>query len=96
MLDGGRGFDTASYATATVGVFLNLAVPGSGTDDAQGDTFISIERIVGSPFNDILLGTTGSDNFAGGAGDDVLDGQDGDDLLTGDAGADTIDRWRGQ
>ena len=90
VLNGGPGFDTATYFLSPIGVFINLAVPGSGGGDAQGDTYLSIERIVGSPFADILFGTTGSDNFGGGAGDDLLDGKAGDDLLVGDAGADTL------
>ncbi|MGZ5511943.1 MAG: hypothetical protein ACXWG7_00995, partial [Chthoniobacterales bacterium] len=89
VLDGGAGFDTASYITATVGVVVNRAL-NTGSNDAQDDTYISIERIIGSPFADILLGGAGSDNFAGGAGDDVIDGGGGDDLLTGDAGADQL------
>ncbi len=89
-LNGGPGYDTVVYDGAPIGIFLNLAVPGSGGSDAQGDTYISIERIVGTPFADIMFGSTGSDNFSGGFGDDVLDGKEGDDLLVGDAGADTL------
>ncbi len=89
VLNGGLGYDTASYVSATVGVVINLEL-GTGSNDAQGDSYISIERIVGSPFADIMLGSAGSDNFAGGAGDDSIDGKDGDDLLVGDAGADTL------
>ena len=89
-LNGGSGFDTASYVSAPIGVLLNLALPGSGTGDAQGDSYVSIERIVGSAFADALLGAAGNDNFGGGAGDDLLDGREGDDLLSGDAGADQL------
>jgi Ca2+-binding RTX toxin-like protein len=90
VLNGGPGFDTATYVSAAVGVFLNLSIPGSGGSDAQGDSYISIERIVGSPHADILFGSPDSDNFSGGADSDVLDGKEGDDLLVGDAGADSI------
>ncbi len=83
-LIGGAGND-ALFGDAGV----DLLVGGAG-NDAQGDTFISIERIVGSPFADVLLGGSGNDNLGGGAGGDVIDGAGGDDLLTGDAGADQL------
>ena len=89
VLDGGSGFDTASYATATAGVVVNLQF-NTGSNDAQGDSYISIERIVGSPSNDLLLGNDANNNFGGAAGDDLLDGGGGDDLLSGDAGADQL------
>ena len=89
-LDGGTGYDTASYFTAATGVFVDLASPGSNTGDAQGDTYVSIERFEGSNFSDILRGTAGSDNLSGGKGNDVLDGRGGNDLLAGDAGADQL------
>ncbi len=88
-LNGGPGFDTATYAHAADGVLVNLAL-GTGTNDAQGDTYLSIERFVGSAHVDLLFGSAGADNFGGGAGNDVLDGKEGDDLLSGDAGADEL------
>ena len=90
ILNGGAGYDTASYFTAAGGVLVDLAAPGNNTGDAQGDSYVSIERYVGSPHADILRGTAGSDNLGGGAGADALDGREGDDLLSGDAGADQL------
>ncbi len=89
VLNGGSGYDTASYITAPIGVIVNLAL-GTGTGDAQGDTYIAIERMVGSTHADLFIGSAGSDNFSGGEGDDLLNGGDGDDLLSGDAGADQL------
>lgn len=94
-LDGGAGYDTATYRSAAIGVLVNLAVPGSGGGDAQGDSYVSIERIVGSSRADILLGSAASDNFGGGESDDVIDGKAGDDLLSGDAGADRLNGGAG-
>ena len=46
VLDGGTGVDTADYSTSTAPVHLLLGGVSSG-GDAQGDTFISIEKFVG-------------------------------------------------
>jgi Subtilase family/WD40-like Beta Propeller Repeat/RTX calcium-binding nonapeptide repeat (4 copies)/Domain of unknown function DUF11 len=56
-------------------------------------------RLVGSPFadvlrglggNDVLFGFGGADRLLGGAGDDVLDGGAGRDVLDGGPGADVL------
>jgi Ca2+-binding RTX toxin-like protein len=90
VVDGGSGVDLASYATATAGVSVNLAT-GVGTGgEAAGDTLISIEKLRGSEFADVLVGSVNDDNIVGGAGNDVLNGSNGNDLLTGGSGADTL------
>jgi Ca2+-binding RTX toxin-like protein len=94
-LDGGAGFDTASYVTAAGAVLLDLANPAASTEDALGDTFISIERFEGSDFDDTLRGDAGSNYLAGGKGNDRIEGRDGSDLLIGGAGADTLDGGAG-
>ena len=98
VLDGGDGVDTASYETATAGVTLNLATGGTG-GDAAGDTFVNIENLKGSFFNDVMTGDAndnrmdggaGNDTLSGGAGNDTLIGGAGNDILTGGAGADVF------
>nr|MCH9780992.1 hypothetical protein [Alphaproteobacteria bacterium] len=100
-LRGGSGFDTASYATATEGAVITML---EGTDyvatgDAAGDTFDSIERIVGSAYGDTLVadnsgmtldGEGSDDLLVGGTGADHLTGGEGDDVLNGGAGADQL------
>jgi len=55
-LDGGAGKDTASYSSSSVGVTVDLT-SGTGKDgDAEGDKLTNIENIVGSDFDDILIG----------------------------------------
>jgi len=73
--DGGAGTDTVSYASAQASVSVDLSSGGSA-GAAAGDTYQSIENVVGSDFADTLTGD-GSDN--------VLSGGDGDDtfLITG-------------
>ena len=88
-LIGGTGIDTASYAGAGAAVSANLGgFPGAG--DAAGDTYDSIENLVGSRFADSLTGNSGDNRIVGGAGDDSLFGGGGSDWLVGGLGADTL------
>lgn len=98
-LDGGVGTDFASYAAAGVAVIANLANASAGTNDAFGDIFIGVEGLIGSAFNDVLIGdgnantligNGGNDTLDGGAMDDALFGDDGDDRLIDTIGSDSI------
>ncbi|HEX2748888.1 MAG TPA: calcium-binding protein, partial [Verrucomicrobiales bacterium] len=89
VLDGGPDDDLVSYRDSTKSVLIDL-LTGEATNDAAGDTFISIEKIEGSPLNDTLRGTAGTDSFFGLEGDDILEGREGDDGLEGGSGADQI------
>ncbi|MFI0843396.1 beta strand repeat-containing protein [Mesorhizobium sp. IMUNJ 23232] len=87
-LNGGNGTDTASYAGAVAGVFVNLATPAGNTGEAAGDTFISIGNLEGSGFSDRLTGDTAKNAVYGLNGTDLIDGGAGSDALTGGAGKD--------
>ena len=70
ILDGGNGIDTASYATASSGVNVNLTSGlASGADG--NDTLVSIENVTGSAFDDTLVGNLGANTIDGGAGVDT-------------------------
>ena len=90
-LNGGADTDTATYIDAGGAVSANLAT-GSGTlGEANGDTYISIENLIGSSFADTLIGGAGSNTLSGGVGADViLDISGGDDVLLGGNGADQL------
>ncbi|MDY0870629.1 DUF4214 domain-containing protein [Dongia rigui] len=93
-LDGDAGTDTASYATAMTGVVASLDTtwsPPSDVDagDAKGDSFIEIENLAGSAFDDILVGNGAANVLTGGAGNDRLIGGVGNDTLVGGVGNDT-------
>ncbi len=90
VIDGGAGWDYARYTRAESGVRVNLGNSSENTGDAAGDTFISIEAVVGSNFNDILLGGSSNDFLRGGNGDDMLYAGAGRDQLYGDDGADVF------
>jgi Ca2+-binding RTX toxin-like protein len=64
-------------------VTVNLAT-GAGTGgDAQGDVFVSIENVIGSAFNDVIIAKANVWN-------NVFDGRGGDDTLTGGLGDDAF------
>ncbi|GEM_PF-5894663 len=89
ILDGGSGIDIADYSNAKTGVSLSLA-SGGISGDAQGDSFISIENVYGSSFNDNIAGDDNANRLVGNAGDDVLFGAGGNDYFIGGAGNDVL------
>ncbi len=92
VLNGGGGTDTATYATATAGVAVSLAITTQQDTGGSGlDTLASIENLTGSASADTLTGNAGANTIDGGAGIDTLNGGAGGDILIGGAGADTID-----
>ncbi|SFI33789.1 T1SS-143 domain-containing protein/type I secretion C-terminal target domain (VC_A0849 subclass) [Pseudomonas guineae] len=90
-LNGGAGIDTASYIDAASAVTVNLGVASAqNTGGAGTDTLSSIENLIGSGFNDTLIGNNSANLLFGGAGSDTLVGNGGDDILIGGLGADTM------
>ncbi|AFO92282.1 hemolysin [Phaeobacter inhibens] len=79
LLDGGAGSDTADYANATRGVKLNMT-----NGKTEGDTYVSIENLSGSGFNDRMKGDAADNVLTGQGGNDTLRGAAGDDILLGD------------
>ena len=87
--EGGLGFDLADYSDSTAGVTVHL-LAGKATGGAGTDTFSSIIDLVGSRFNDLLVGDNTDNIFDGGAGNDTLIGLGGPDTMDGGAGNDLI------
>lgn len=87
---GGAGNDTADYSDATTGLTASLRIPSSNTGDASGDTYSSIEVLIGTAFPDALVGSAGAETLIGGNNDDTLTGEAGSDVLDGGAGVDTV------
>lgn len=99
VMNGSSGQDNVDYSASGAAVSVDL---GAGTfqgGDATGDSGSGLDGLIGSAFDDTLIGFDGmsrdganayTNQFWGGAGDDYLDGKGGDDLLYGEAGNDTI------
>ena len=100
VLEGGGGRDVAFYRTAPgrVSVILSLGV-ATGRGVGGVDSLIGIEDVVGSQFDDrlvgdgrenLILGEGGDDLIFGRAGRDHLHGGGGDDQLIGGPGVDAL------
>lgn len=88
VLDGGGGVDVADFSGLPSPVSVDL-VAGTATGDGT-DRLRSLEHIVGSAHDDIMIGNPASNTFDGGAGNDRLRGGAGADRLVGGAGKDTL------
>lgn len=80
---GGDGFDTLDFSTAPAAVTVNLGssdplhvVPGDSVRGySQNQSSITgMEALIGSAYDDILVGDWGDHTFSGGPGNDVLYG----------------------
>ncbi|CTQ33021.1 M10 family metallopeptidase C-terminal domain-containing protein [Jannaschia rubra] len=107
-LDGGDDIDTVDYSGSSDGVTVDLVGGTASGGDADGpvqivgrgtvirnDILVGFENVVGSRFDDRLIGTEESNELYGGSGNDVLTGGGGGDLLDGGAGSDTADYSNG-
>lgn len=83
VFEGGMGDDEVRYTDSLIAVNINLATSTYIGNVAAGDTFISIEDIFGSNFDDTLTGDDEDNQLSGGNGDDLLDGGEGADALIG-------------
>ncbi len=89
-IDGGDGTDTTTYDFYSGGIIADLqagsvSFPGNST---LTDTLVSIENIIGSQGDDVLLGSDQNNILDGNLGNDVLNGKGGNDTLRGGAGND--------
>ena len=88
--DGGDGRDWAQFLQSSQGVRIDLAVSSPQNIGEGRDTFVSIESLLGSAYDDILYGDGGSNSLSGYDGNDTLYGRGGDDGIGGDAGNDIL------
>src|SRR3954451_4188159 len=93
---GGDGIDTISYADntpswdTTTGVKVDFPSGQSVSPDGY-ESFSGVEDVLGSAFDDTLIGGGGADSLDGGPGDDEITGGGGSDQLTGGPGDDSCD-----
>ena len=98
--EGGDGSDWVSYEGSFGSLRIDLQFSQLNTFTAAGDTYDSIENLIGSQGPDNMRGTIGGDNHMmggrnvdymfGRSGDDTLEGGIGDDVLFGGVGADVL------
>jgi Ca2+-binding RTX toxin-like protein len=89
--------DTLDFSEYDGAVVIDLALldveQNVGYNAAGEDLFITLKgwfkRLIGSAFDDVLLGNDLENEIYGGPGDDQLDGGGGHDLLDGGPGTDT-------
>jgi Ca2+-binding RTX toxin-like protein len=87
---GGAGNDTVSYRSSRNGIIINLLTGEGSAGDALDDNVFEVESILGSDFNDTMIGGLAAGNFYGLKGDDILTGSNLNDVFVGGLGADTI------
>ena len=102
--DGGAGSDTVTFVRSNEAVDIDLGrqdtrAPSGG--HAEGDSFTSIENLIGSNFDDRLVaasglggstieGLKGNDTLFGSAENDTIRGGLGDDVIVGNEGNDHL------
>lgn len=90
LINGGEGVDSASFASALSGVNVNLGTRSASGSGSGVDQLLSIENLLGSPFDDIMVADRLDNIVDGGAGNDLLLGAQGDDTLIGGYGNDVL------
>ncbi|MHC2089484.1 calcium-binding protein [Methylobacterium sp. CM6244] len=94
-IDGGLGLNTLTYESYVSldnrGIIANfdVGIAQSFARDLQ-DLFSNINNLIGSSYDDAILGSSGNNILNGGAGSDELYGREGNDTLYGGTGADSL------
>ncbi|HET7928007.1 MAG TPA: calcium-binding protein, partial [Actinomycetota bacterium] len=88
LMDGGGGRDWVGYFLARGDVKANLRTRRASGEGL--DSFVRIEDLEGSPYDDVLVGDANGNHIDGGNGSDALLGSDGPDRLLGGRGDDRL------
>ncbi len=90
VFQGDLGFDILNYGSSTAGVNVNLQTGVLAGGYAQGDEIYSIEGVLGTAFEDTIIGDAADNKLSSGNGKDTVDGGAGDDHIYGGSGFDTL------
>ena len=104
--DGGTGFNTLDYSTASLGMLFQSSEPERFSvylGDHQGQVLVAtnISEVIGTAYNDSMtfdsygtaltvIGGDGNDSIVGTAFNDTVSGGNGDDVVNGGAGNDSV------
>lgn len=81
-LDGGEGSDTIYYNIDPILSGVRIDMRANQVTGASGiDTLVSIEKVWGSVFDDVFIGSDAADYFIGDAGNDTAEGNSGSDVF---------------
>jgi Ca2+-binding RTX toxin-like protein len=98
LFDGGGGIDTVRFDNPRggstpfgFGVSVDLAAGTGSSTTGDSYVFVSVEHVLGSINDDLIIGDANGNSLSGFDGSDTLRGEGGDDLLFGGAGNDVLD-----
>ncbi|MDE9451493.1 hypothetical protein J3R80_13545 [Aliiroseovarius sp. Z3] len=86
---GGQGLDIVDYSSQNVGIYIDLR-SGKGSGAAAGDTYSSVEGVIGGQHNDTIYGNAGNNIISGQNRGDRIYGFQGNDTISGDGGWDRL------
>jgi Ca2+-binding RTX toxin-like protein len=90
LVDGGPGRDAVAL-TALINQTVRLDGVANDGIAGEGDNYVSVEVLTGSPANDVIVGSNAAETLAGAAGNDQVTGGAGIDSLSGGDGDDLLD-----
>ncbi|MGK9237372.1 hypothetical protein KXS07_37180, partial [Inquilinus limosus] len=73
VLYGDGGVDTVRYSDSVEGVVVDFGMASGWGGDAEGDTLIGIENVIGSAHDDTVIASGDANRIDGGAGWDKVD-----------------------
>ena len=95
IIDGGEGFDRIDFRESLHAVEVDFSLNLATGQFIGNDEIYNIERVIGSDFNDTLIGSDNEigtwESFTGGLGDDFINGAGGFDFVWFGRSNDAID-----
>ena len=96
IINGGEGHDTIVFSGLNfTGIEIDLTIGLGWSSDAEGDTYISIENIEATEYNDTIIGNHDDNIISGYGGSDYIAPGGGNDILEGGTESDIYDFQNG-